>query len=273
MGKTVEWDPIWGPRIPPRPRRFRKWAKACVARLASAGRSPADPSRGVAVLAYHGTGPHREDPWWLDFRGQMALVDDLGFEIISLDDVAEFVRGDTLFDRPKLAITFDDGFASNLAVAYPELARRGWPATVFIATSYIGRRPYVMSEEIEGIIDHGIDIGNHTDTHALLNTLSPAEIGDEIRRSQAIIEDLTGRRCRHFCYPNGIYNPAAREVIAGAGFDSACAGRVGWNMPGQDPYVLKRVTLPRGGGPSDLRVRLAGGYDFLDRRQRHMDRG
>ena len=41
-------------------------------------------------------------------------------------------------NRPRAAITFDDAYRGALALALPELARRGLPATVFVAPGLLG---------------------------------------------------------------------------------------------------------------------------------------
>lgn len=41
--------------------------------------------------------------------------------------------------RPRVAITFDDAYRGCVALALPELARRGLPATVFVAPGLLGR--------------------------------------------------------------------------------------------------------------------------------------
>jgi peptidoglycan/xylan/chitin deacetylase (PgdA/CDA1 family) len=154
----------------------------------------------------------------------------------------------------------------------PELARRGWPATVFITTSYLDRRPYLLPEEIPRILEMGISVGNHTHSHRDLTGLPDAEIAGELHECARRLRDLTGAVPSHFCYPNGRYNPRVRSAVAREGVLGACTGRVGQNPPGSDPLVLRRLTSEWGDGPRELRWRLAGGYDFLDRRQRHMDR-
>jgi peptidoglycan/xylan/chitin deacetylase (PgdA/CDA1 family) len=211
-------------------------------------------------------------PWWLDFHGQMALIEDLGYRVVPLEEVVAAVRREEAPQEPLLAVTFDDGWASNLDGAFPELARRGWPATVFVATSYLDRPPYVASGQIPRILELGISLGNHTHGHRDVTGLSDEKIHAEIAECSRRIVNLAGTAPSHFCYPNGRYSPRARAAVAKAGLSGACSGRVGPNPPGTDPLLLRRLTVEAGDGPRELRWRLSGGYDFLDRRQRHMDR-
>ncbi len=263
MNRAEMWDPEWGPRLEPRPRRVRMAVKRALARIVAAGRPADDQRRGVAILAYHGTGAARGRPWWMDFAGQMARLEDLGYRVVPLEEAVELLaRGEPL-QRPTLAITFDDGFANNLDVAFPELHRRGWPATVFVTTGWLGRRPFLTPRELQGLAALGIEVGNHTHTHPDLTRLAPAGIEREVIECSERVEQLTGRRPRHFCYPNGAYDRRVRDAVAAAGMEAACTGCVGFNRPGRDRYELLRLTVERGDGPRELRARLAGGYDFL----------
>lgn len=50
------------------------------------------------------------------------------------------------------AITFDDGYADNLLAARPLLERHGTPATVFVASSYVGRDAEFWWDELERVL-------------------------------------------------------------------------------------------------------------------------
>lgn len=58
------------------------------------------------------------------------------FNVLPLTSATQRLAEGTLPERAA-AITFDDGYADNEAVALPELERRGLPATFFIATGFL----------------------------------------------------------------------------------------------------------------------------------------
>jgi len=59
------------------------------------------------------------------------------YEVMTVETLAERMRAGQL-PRHAVAITFDDGYRDNLTHAAPILARHGVPATIFLATGFIG---------------------------------------------------------------------------------------------------------------------------------------
>jgi peptidoglycan/xylan/chitin deacetylase (PgdA/CDA1 family) len=57
---------------------------------------------------------------------------------VSVDDVANFVAGKGDIPDRAVAITLDDGYRDNYTNAYPLLKEYGIPATIFLATGFIG---------------------------------------------------------------------------------------------------------------------------------------
>lgn len=71
------------------------------------------------------------------------------FEIVSLDGLLDLWRTDSLKrDRAYCAITFDDGWRDNYQFAFPLLMKHGVPATIFLATDFIGTSRWFWPDQM-----------------------------------------------------------------------------------------------------------------------------
>ena len=72
-------------------------------------------------------------------------------EVVPLPTLLSQIRAGRR-ERPVVAITFDDGYADNLHNALPLLERYGAPATVFLATAWIGRAEQFWWDRLSAIV-------------------------------------------------------------------------------------------------------------------------
>jgi peptidoglycan/xylan/chitin deacetylase (PgdA/CDA1 family) len=110
---------------------------------------------GGLILTYHRVGPPECDPWGLavspqHFDMHLASLRTFG-QPTSLTKMVDALRRRD-FSRPSLVVTFDDGYVDNLVSAAPLLEHYDTPATIFIASSYIGARREFWWDELERLI-------------------------------------------------------------------------------------------------------------------------
>ena len=217
---------------------------------------------GVPIFTYHSIGPRApgaRDPFLYvptaQFDEQLARLRRESFQTISLSEFAAAARD----NERKAIITFDDGCANVFQNALPALSRHGAKAIQFLVARFIGGRNDWMTrhgDAEERLMDDaqvrdwlavGHEIGSHTLTHPNLPKLTPAAAREEISASKKMLEDKFGRSVRHFCYPGGKWNEAVRDLVAEAGYETACTTRFGVNAPGTPPHELRRIVpLTRG---------------------------
>ncbi len=150
-------------------------------------------------------------------------------------------------------VTFDDGFRNVAQAALPVLQSRGVHAIQFIVAGLIGGedawdraigepvQPLMDDAEIRDWIAAGHEIGAHTMTHPRLSMLPLDRARAEIVDGKRLLEDRFGVPVRHFCYPYGDYNGPVRDLVAEAGYASACTVAPGINRAGRNAFELHRV--------------------------------
>jgi peptidoglycan/xylan/chitin deacetylase (PgdA/CDA1 family) len=136
-------------------------------------------------------------------------------------------------DRPLVALSFDDGFASNARTARV-LADYGISACFFVPTGFIGTttlaeahdffgftegvdEPAMTWADLEQMKAWGHEIGNHTVGHRVISWVSESEAVDEIGTAAETLRERLGES-RHFAWPRGQFahftEAGARAVFA-----------------------------------------------------------
>ena len=223
-------------------------------------------TRRPLVLCYHAI----SDEW----RHELAVTPRVfelhlrgllrrGFRPVAAGEAVE--RGGAVFH-----VTFDDAYQS-VAVGLPVLERLGISATVFPVTSYADDgRPAAMADltaecarhpqhvatmdwdALRGLLERGVEVGSHTQTHPHLDRLGDAELMRELRGSRIRCEDELRRPCRYLAYPYGEHDARVQDAARRAGYGAAFALTAGADA--RNPYAFPRVDLY--GYDGTLRARL-----------------
>ncbi len=171
--------------------------------------------------------------------------------------------------RP-VVLTFDDGFADFYTAALPVLQTYAFPASLFIATSYLesssrwlqsiqeGERAMLSKAQLREIFAAGIDCGSHTHTHVHLDTVNEKRGREELTRSKETLEQILGQPVTTFAYPYGHYHKQARQWVVDAGFKAACAVKHAISHTDDDLFSLARVTITNRTDVAALASLLAG---------------
>lgn len=187
-----------------------------------------------------------------DFADQVALLAARGYRGVSFSEAIHSTRPGRV-----VAVTFDDAHASVLEHAFDVLVGRGWPATVFVPTGYVGDErlmgwvgnklwmdtPWAgelrcMSwPQLGTLADAGWELGSHTCSHAVLPHVNDAELSDELEASRAELEARLGRPCTTIAYPYGAVDTRVSRAAEASGYTYGAATRF-WGPP-------QRMTWPR----------------------------
>jgi peptidoglycan/xylan/chitin deacetylase (PgdA/CDA1 family) len=225
---------------------------------------------GIPYLMYHriGAPEGREDRYTVKegaFRAHLNYLQLCGYDATSVGNAL----GRPESQRPQIVLTFDDGCESDLAVAAPLLADHGFKATFYVVPGLLGRPGQLTKQGVVELASLGFEIGSHSLTHAYLDDLDAAALDREASGSRARLEDILGRRVRHFACPGGRCNRAVVDAVRRAGYESLATSHVGLNRPTTDRFGLRRLAI-QDGTSIETYARLCRGFGLTERLLREM---
>ena len=117
----------------------------------------------------------------------------------------------------QIAITFDDGFKSDIANA-ELLASYGLTAMFFISTANIGQEGYMDEGDIRRLDGMGMLIGSHSHQHKRLNKRPEAEARTQLELSKQRLESILRHPVEYLAFPGGGYNASVIAMATAVGF-------------------------------------------------------
>jgi peptidoglycan/xylan/chitin deacetylase (PgdA/CDA1 family) len=222
----------------------------------------AESRRAVPVLLYHGVAGDCSESIArftvspAAFDAQLRYLADEGYQALTVSAFRPALLGSTegLPARPVL-ITFDDGFRNTVTEAAPILARYGFASTLYVTTGFLGDGapgvngygdPMLSWAEVGELAAAGVEIGGHTHSHPMLDTLPHGEARTEIVRCKELIEDHLGRPVASFAYPHGYSSAWVRHQVQKAGYTTACAVKNALSHLDDDLFAIARLTIEAG---------------------------
>jgi peptidoglycan/xylan/chitin deacetylase (PgdA/CDA1 family)/GT2 family glycosyltransferase len=214
-------------------------------------------TRGVPVLLYHGFDERGAGRFVISrkrFRRQMLLLNLLRYRVIALEDLVATLSRRELPPPRAVTITIDDGYRDVLTFAAPTLARRNFPATLFLIAHRLGGmndwdasgelvgRRLLSKDEALRVSAGGIRIGSHTQTHPWLAQLQDGLISEEILDARNDLERELGTCVNVFSYPHGAYDDRSLAAVRRA-YDGACTTEPRLVRLNDDPFLIPRVEI------------------------------
>lgn len=182
-------------------------------------------------IIVHGIGvPQRsldpgEAPYWISEAQFLRLLDRIA----------------ALADPGQIRLSFDDGNASDRAIALPALQARGLTADFFVLTGRIGQPGSLSAGDILALQAAGMTVGSHGIAHVNWTILSPEELRRELVESKATLEALTGRPVTTAGIPFGAWNGRVLRALRAAGYRAAYSSDGGRMNP--DTFLRPRASV------------------------------
>ena len=198
-----------------------------------------------------------------EFEKQIHWLKKQGFQFVFASELATKKK----FANHTVCLTFDDGYADNLAAVDPVLESYGAKATLYLVEDRSGgwsskkkahheddelqREPKLSDDQVRSMLASGRwELGGHTTTHANLSSLNDEQAFEEIVRAKKTFENSFGTEPMTFAYPFGIYSSRDINLVGKAGYLAAMTTESGIESP--DKWNLQKLARVKASGKDSL---------------------
>ncbi len=156
-------------------------------------------------------------------------------------DQAILTRRGTIYrvktPHKKVALTFDDGPSPIWTPKIlDELKRANIKATFFMVGHHVKKYPDVAKR----VAKEGHQIGNHGYAHSVLLYYTPEELEEEIKYTEHVIRDVTGKTTKCFRPPKALITKEEKGKIKSMGYNVVL-----WSLNSKDWVTFDNKSMIR----------------------------
>jgi peptidoglycan/xylan/chitin deacetylase (PgdA/CDA1 family) len=185
------------------------------------------------------------------FESQMNYLKSNGYQVITIDQLIDFLDFKDQIPAKSVVITIDDGWHSCLDIAFPILKKYDFPATLFVHTDLIGKKDALTWSEIRYLAKNGIDIQCHTKIYRYLKELREQvsfnqyvkDLDNELSRARATFREELKIESKYLAYPVGTTNHLTVAFAKKYGFRAGFMSRGVANPFFANKYWINRSSI------------------------------
>ncbi|WP_268124447.1 polysaccharide deacetylase family protein [Roseivirga pacifica] len=209
---------------------------------------------GINTFVYHRFGDDRFPSTNIAtaaFEAHLKHLKTEGYKLVTASEAKALLAQE--IDSKLAAITIDDGYKSFFKNGLPLLQKYGFTATLYINTETVGSADYMSWEEIKAAEKAGIEIGNHSHSHAyFLNKSNPPEAFEtDLEHSIDLFKKHLGHSPKTFAFPYGEWQSEFTAILKSHDIQLAFAQNSG--VAGKQSNLLALPRFPMNEHYGDLK--------------------
>jgi peptidoglycan/xylan/chitin deacetylase (PgdA/CDA1 family) len=170
---------------------------------------------------------------------------------------------DLVAERSDVRLTFDDGNASDISVALPDLVGRGRTAEFFVIAGRLGDPGSLSAGEVRVLRRAGMSVGSHGMHHRVWWRLSPADQHEELVVARRLLEEVLGEPVLTAACPLGRYDRSTLTALRRLRYDRVYTSDRALARPGT--WRQARFSLKAGDTAHDVAAWLRHGDRYTVR--------
>jgi peptidoglycan/xylan/chitin deacetylase (PgdA/CDA1 family) len=139
---------------------------------------------------------------------------------------------DAVAERRDVALSFDDGNASDVEHALPALRARGLHATFFVVADRLDTSGFLSRDDVRALHAAGMPIGCHGMRHRPWRGLDRRTLDEELVAARALLEEIVEEPVTRASCPFGAYDRRVLAALRRHGYSRIYTSDGGTTAPG-----------------------------------------